>query len=200
MATSMAQVYSVNAVGYVNTTLVPRFSLISNPLNAADNSINALFSGIANIPNGLTVYKFVNGSFITAQYDDLDLNFGANGTTTVVPGEGVFVFNPSQANLTVTFVGEVPQGTLSNPLPQGFSIEASQVPQAGTAAELGLPGLQGDTIYSFNEATQAYLPASSFDDIELTWIPALPTLEVGEAFFLFKAAAGAWPRTFSVNQ
>ena len=31
IASSMAQVYSVNAVGYVNTPLVTGFNLISNP-------------------------------------------------------------------------------------------------------------------------------------------------------------------------
>jgi hypothetical protein len=35
---------------------------------------------------------------------------------------------------TVTFVGEVPAGSLSNPIPKGFSIKASQVPQAGKAS------------------------------------------------------------------
>ena len=34
LATSMAQVYSVNIVGYVNTTIPTGFSIICNPLNA----------------------------------------------------------------------------------------------------------------------------------------------------------------------
>ncbi|MEK6700967.1 MAG: pyridoxal-phosphate dependent enzyme, partial [Planctomycetota bacterium] len=45
------------------------------------------------------------------------------------PGEGVFISLPSAAKLT--FVGEVPQGALSTAIPTGFSIRASQVPQAG---------------------------------------------------------------------
>jgi len=200
IATSMAQVYSVNAVGYVNTTLGPGYSMISNPLDAADDSINALFGSIANIPNGLTVYKFVAGAFVTATYDDVDLNFGANGTQTALPGEGLFVFNPSQQTLTVTFVGEVPQGSLSNPLPAGFSIKASQVPQEGTAAELGLVGEQGDAVYTWNKTTQGYDPTNFYDDVDAAWLPALKSLAVGEAFFLFKASAGDnWTRTFNVN-
>lgn len=199
IATSMAQaVYSVNAVGYVNTTLKPGFNLISNPLTAADNSINALFGSIAGIPNQLTVYKFGPGGFVSASYDDLDGNFGANGALTVLPGEGVFVLNPTAGNLTVTFVGEVPQGDLKNPLPQGFSIKASQVPQEGTAAELGLVGEQADQIHKFLGA--AGYRTSAYDDLDGAWSPALEPLAVGEAFFLFKVLPGkSWDRTFKVN-
>lgn len=205
IATSMAQVYSVNAVGYVNTTLVPGFNLVSNPLNnTAGNTIQNLFgTGIQGaIPNGLTVYHFDSTTdvFVVAQYDDIDGAFlpAAAAGTVIAPGNGVFVRNPGTANLTCTFVGEVPQGDLSNPLPQGFSIKASQVPQAGPVNTLGLTGVNGDTIYEWNATTQSYV-AAQFDDIDNTWLPAVPNIDVGEAFFLRKAAAGTWNRTFSVN-
>jgi hypothetical protein len=116
---------------------------------------------------------------------------------TVTPGEGVFV--RVSGPTTVTFVGEVPQGTLNNPLPVGLSIKSSMVPQEGTAAELGLVGGDGDQLYQWNSATQAYA-TSTFDEILGGWDPALGKLKVGEAFFLRKNAAGTWTRTFSVNQ
>src|SRR5689334_13849488 len=81
IATSMAQaVYSVNAVGYVNTTLVPGFNLVSNPLdNKTGNTIQNLFgTGVqGTIPNNLTVYYFNpdTDAFVTAVYDDLDAAF-----------------------------------------------------------------------------------------------------------------------------
>jgi len=203
IASSKAQVYSVNAVGYVNTTLVPKFNLVSNPLdNKAGNKIGDLFKNITpSIPNALTVYKLKSTGYVTAVYDDLDQAFGpaAAAAEPLNPGEGVFVRNPGTANLTVTFVGEVPQGNLSNPLPQGFSIRASQVPQGGTAAFTGLTGQQGDKIFLWNKTTQAY-QTSVFDDIVNDWDPALRPVEVGEAFFIFKKAAGTWNRTFNVNQ
>jgi hypothetical protein len=206
IATSMAQVYSVNAVGYVNTTLVPGFSLVANPLdNKSGNTIQNLFgTGIQGaIPGGTTVYYFVNGNFDLASYDDLDGAFGPpeKASTVIAVGEGVFVRNPGTTPLTCTFVGEVPQGNLSTPLPAGFSIKGSPVPQAGTAAELGLVGAAGDTIYQFNEGTQNYNTPSTFDDLDGAWSPALTPLEVGEAFFfLNRGAAKAWTRTFSVSQ
>src|SRR3982751_6594621 len=68
VATSMAQVYSVNAVGYVNVNIDPGFSMVSNPLNAADNSIQALFKNFqGTIPGGLKIFPLdpATGQFIT---------------------------------------------------------------------------------------------------------------------------------------
>lgn len=197
IATSMAQVFSVNAVGYVNTPIVTGFNLISNPLNATDNTIAGLFKGA---PVNTAVYKYAQATgFSVATMDEFDLVFlpADVASQTVVPGEGVFVLAPSP--FTVTFVGEVPQGALKNPIPAGFSIKSSQVPQAGTAAELGLVGKPNDTLYQFNTTTQTY-DVSTFDEFDLVWAPALKPLKVGEAVFLNLIAATSWDRTFSVNQ
>lgn len=198
VATSMAQVYSVNAVGYVNTVLKPGYNLISNPLTAQNNTINELFKGL---PFGTQVFKFNGTSFTTATYDDIDNAYlpASAGSQTVLPGEGVFVRNGTSSDVTVTFVGDVPQGTLSNPLPAGLSIRSSMVPQAGTATELGFPGQPGDQIFQFDPVTQSYY-TSTFDDIDNTFLPPLRPLKVGEAFFLRKNTAGTWTRTFNVNQ
>jgi hypothetical protein len=201
IATSMAQVFSVNAVGYVTKTIPGNgFALISNPLIAADNSIGALFSPA---PAGLQVFKFDSGtgSFAITTFDDLDGAFlpADVAALTVVPGEGVFVRNPTGSDITITFVGEVPQGSLSNPLPAGLSIRSSQVPQEGTAEDLGLVGVAGDQVFQWNIANQGY-DVSTFDDLDNAWLPPLGTLAVGEAFFLSKLAAGSWDRTFDVNQ
>jgi len=207
IATSMAQVYSVNAVGYVNTTLVPGFNLVSNPLdNKTGNTIQNLFgTGISGaIPNNLTVYHFdpATDAFVTAVYDDLDEAFlpAAAAGTVIAPGNGVFVRNPTQNNLTVTFVGEVPQAAASNTqIPQGFSIKASTVPIAGTVADLELPGAQGDRVFEWNATTQAFV-TSAYDDLDEAWLPAPANIAVGEAFFIFKVAATNWDRNFDVNE
>ena len=199
LATSMAQVFSVNAVGYVNKTVpAGKLALISNPLNAADNSIGALFKGV---PDGTQVYKYDGSGFVTATYDELEGAFlpAPSAKTTVAPGEGVFVRNGSKvAELKITFVGEVPQGTLNNPIPKGLSIRSSIVPQAGTAEELGLKGGDGDQLNQFDTGTQSYA-TSTFDGIDNAWLPKLKALAVGEAFFLKAAKASTWTRTFSVN-
>jgi hypothetical protein len=206
IATSMAQVYSVNAVGYVNTTLLPGFNLVSNPLNnTSGNTIANLFgTGIqGTIPDGTIVYYFnsTTDQFVSAVYDSIDAAFGpaANAATVIPAGEGAFVFVPGNANVTCTFVGEVPQGAASNQqLPQGFSIKGSTVPAAGPITGMNFPAAGGDIIYEWNPTTDQYV-ASVFDDIDNAWGPQVPNIDVGEAFFVFKGAAATWTRNFDVN-
>jgi len=205
IATSKAQVYSVNAVGYVNTSLVPGFNLVSNPLdNKSGNVIKDLFKNITpTIPNALTVFKFENGAYTTAQYDDIALDYlGTAATKTVDPlkGEGVFVKVPGTATLTVTFVGEVPQGNaLTTHIPAGFSIISSQVPQAGTATDLKLTAVaqQGDTLYKWDNTKQAYV-TTKYDDLVGDFDKTV-NIGVGEAFFYNSKTAKDWTRTFQVS-
>src|SRR5438046_1261359 len=82
VATSMAQIYSVNAVGYVNVTLDAGFNMVSNPLNAADNTVGGLFKNITpSIPPGFKVFVFNNttGAFNTVSWNDLDSVFEPAG-------------------------------------------------------------------------------------------------------------------------
>jgi hypothetical protein len=210
-ATSMAQVYSVNAVGYVNVTLKPGFTMVSNPLKAANNSVNALFSNIqGGVPQGTTVYRFANNNFVSYTFDDLDGFYSPQAeaaSTTVVPGEGVFVKIPvGSGNKVLTFVGEVVQGG-SVSIPAGFSIRSSIVPQDvkpdaakntdGTTAVF--PVTQGNVLYTFDTTLQNF-KSYTYDDLDGFFTPALPTIKVGESFFyLNQGAAGTWTRTFSVN-
>jgi hypothetical protein len=116
----------------------------------------------------------------------------------------MFVFLPGTVGKRVTFVGEVPQGAASNQdLPQGFSIKASTVPIGGLVSTMNFPAGQADTIYEWNPVTQEYFSAS-YDDLDQTWtangVPAVPNIDVGEAFFLFKVQPATWTRNFTVNQ
>lgn len=202
-ATSMAQVYSVNAVGYVNKTIPKgQFSMVANPLNAATNTISALFHGV---PDTTQVFVYTPGSgFAVGTYDELADDFipESVGKMRLDPGHGVFVKAPVGKDVTVTFVGEVPQGKLSTPLVAGLQIVGSQVPQEGTASALGLPhttaqGMTvGDQVYQFTP-TGYYV--STFDDLADDFLPALKPLAVGEAVFVKVAKANKWDRTFSVN-
>jgi hypothetical protein len=116
----------------------------------------------------------------------------------------------------VTFVGEVPQGSLSKPLAGGnnFNLVGSQVPQAlplgstGEANTLEFPAVPGDSVYIFDSGIQNY--KSSYDFFEdFGWFsantddpgPQGPTIPVAEGFFVLKVgpASQSWNRTFSVN-
>ena len=196
---SMAQsnVYSLNVVGYINQSLVGggaagKFQMIANQLNTTNNTIGSL---MPTAPDGTVLYKFNGTTF------DIATSLGGwdHPEYTLNPGEGAIVNSP--ANWTNTFVGEVKQGALSTPYPVGFSIRASQVPQAGTLTALGLPVTQlkdGDVASQFNTTSQAY---DIYTVLGGAWIGPLPepTLAVGESLWLQPSTAGTWNRTFNVQ-
>lgn len=188
-----AQVYSVNSVGYINLALPSGFSMIANQL---DNGNGNLVPDILTVPDGTTIFKY-NES--TGSYDLNTFLFGGwdDPQMTLSPGEGAFINNASGGVINLTFVGEVSQGNLSNPLPAGFSLKSSQVPQAGDlAADLAFPADDGDVVFTFSNASGAY-ETSTF--LFGSWTPSAPAVEVGESFFVNKQVAGSWDRTFSVN-
>lgn len=199
-AGAMAQVYSQNVVGYVNVNVPAGFSMISNPLNGSNNNLNTI---IPTATEGMLLYKFSTTFQDANEYFD-GFGWAQNGvatTTTLNPGEGAFFYAPAAA--TLTFVGEVPVGApLANPVPAGFSIESSQVPQTGNLTALGFPAAEGDIVYTFNAATQSYNDAYEYFD-GFGWAQngsaAEPTLNPGQSFFSSKVAATTWNRTFSPN-
>jgi len=197
---SQAQVFSVNAVGYVNKTVPAKgYALISNPLNAPTNTIEALLTG--QLADNSTVYLWntTTKQFeITTYLGAADGWDGAASTKVVKPGDGFFVHNTGAADQKITFVGEVPQGTLSTPLKAGFQIVSSQVPQAGTVEELGYKAAAGDVIYQWDAKAQQYT-IFTFLGAADGWDPGLKTLDVGDAIFLSKTVAGSWDRTFTVQ-
>jgi hypothetical protein len=139
-----------------------------------------------------------------------------DGNPTVNPGEGIWVQNVAAAVLNVTFVGEVPSGTLNQSIPGGNNLKlaSSIVPKGlpigdtpSAATTLGFPAADGDTLYLFNPATQNYKDPYGYID-GFGWFsanaddpgPAGPTIAPGTGFWSQKpGAAGTWTQTFSVN-
>ena len=192
-------VYSVNAVGFVNVVIPAgpnSFSILANPLDAADNSVAALFPNNTVAPIGCAIYKFAGGVFGPA--NNRLFSGWSRPTETLVPGEGFFFKNSSASAITNTFVGEVKQGTLTTPLTGGFQLIASQVPQSGLLnTDLGLPISATETVYRFQSG--AYVTHNKlFSGWSAT---GEPNVQVGEGFFVKKLANPSnWVRTFSVNQ
>jgi hypothetical protein len=185
-------VYSVNAVGFINVT-VPgvKLALVANQLNSTSNTVSNLFAGV---PDGTLVYEWTGTGFFVNEFAFGGWTAGGN---TVDPGEGVFVRNPTATDLKITFVGEVPQGTLTTPITSGLNLVSSKVPQAGTLqTALQYPAADGDFIFKWNVANQAY---DTFEFAFGTWSPAQPEIGVGESFFARAANGATWTRTFSVN-
>jgi hypothetical protein len=213
LVSASAQVYSVNVVGYANVVLTNGFNMIANPLDKSgtgQNTISNVFG--TNLPNNSIVYKFVNGTYVSAIYalagkGATTPTWDANGVVqSLNPGEGVFV--KVAAPVTNTFVGTVLQGSLNNtniPAGGGFSILASQVPQGGgLQTVLGYPARNGDIVYTWNPAGSGsyvpyvYAPAGK-GSTNPVWSPSEPSIAVGQGFFLKTTAGQTWSRNFTVQ-
>jgi hypothetical protein len=196
-ASSMAQVYSVNAVGYVNVTIKPGFNLIANPLVQTVKTLEAL---IPNPPDQTVYYKFSYGTGYSINTFDLS-GVGAwdpNPAENVDLGGGGFLLNPTASAFTVTFVGDVAQGTLTNPVGVGFNCISSKVPQAGTLTDLGYTPVDGEVVYTFDAVLGYTINTYDLSGVG-GWDPAEPAIAVGEAFFASSPSAHPWTRAFSVN-
>jgi len=199
IATSMAQsnVYSLNVVGYYNVSIpAGQMTVIANQFNTTNNTLGAL---IPSPPAGTLFYKYVSGTgWVTYNFDEFDLKWLPNANVTLNPGEGGLFKNVTSSTMTLTFVGEVPQGSLTNPLPVGLAIRSSMVPQAGkVTTDLGYPAVAGDLVYKYVAPTGWV--TYNFDEFDLKWLPSEPTFGVGEGFFSRKNAAIDWTRNFTVQ-
>jgi hypothetical protein len=206
VVTSLAQapVYSVNAVGYVNVTLKAGYNLIANPLNGTNNLISTV---IPTAPEGSTAIRWNGGTqqfapadtFLAGSWYDGSFNPSA---TVLNPGEGFFIQNSSGADAALTFVGEVPQGNLTNSIGANYGFYSSIVPQSASLTALGFTGVEGMTYQAWNVTAQQY--ANAFTYLAGAWYdpafnPVDPAPAVAEGFLISSPSAVKWGRTFSVN-
>jgi hypothetical protein len=206
LAASVAQsVYSINAVGYVNLTILNGYNLIANPLNGTNNQISTI---MPTVPDGSAALRWNNSSQGFYQQETYlggvwyDGNFNVS-TTVINPGEGFFFQNNSGSSATLTFVGEVPQGSLTNRVGANYGFYSSQVPQSGTLTSLGFPAQDGMSYNAWNSAAQGYNQAYTFlggQWYDGNFNPGEPVPAVGEGFLITNPGnAVDWTRTFSVN-
>jgi len=190
---AVCQTVSQNIVGYINVDAKPGLNLIANQLdNKTGNQVKDL---LPTVPDGSTLYKWVNGTFVANTF------FAGWDTPgmTLKPGEGAFFDNPGAAT-KLLFVGEVMLGAQSVDLPAGLSIFSSVVPVALKYSELTptgaatFPVSDGDTVFQWNGTT--YDSNTYFG----AWDKPDATIGVGEgAFFSNAGAAKTWTRTFNVQ-
>jgi hypothetical protein len=183
---------SQNVIGYASITLPPGFSMIANPFDT-HATISDL---IRDWPDGTTLNRFDTRLFKLAE-NTFERGKWSNPNERLLPGEGAIFFNPTADYKALSFVGEVMQGNLSVPIPSGFSIRSSLVPQPGQIVEdLGFPIANGDVIHLFDRERQKYM-LHPFE--EGKWTAGAPVVSVGEAFWVAKTDQGNWTRGFFVD-
>lgn len=221
IASSMAQVFSENAVGYYVRDLVQGYNLVANQLNNGDNNLNTILpDGQASLNNGRILKWDAAGQTFTQPDTYFNVGDGTGGwfdsafapsSTTLSPGEGAFLQVPSATSITL--VGEVPQGDLSVAIPVNFSLISQPTPQA-LALDAGadaVPADDNDRVLFWDAAAQAYESPKTFfvdpssgtgDWYNPDFSLADVSVAVGEGFFYNRNSsngATSWDRQFSVN-
>jgi len=205
LASSVAQsnVYSVNVVGYVNTVFsgAGNYTAVANPLNAPTNTLGALFSTLA---AGSQVLKYNPGIADYDTYTKTAFGVGwspaAGATASFAPGEGALVKSTGASpGFTNTFVGEVMQGNLTNTFAVGYKLVGNIVPDAGPVNTLQLTNVpNGSQLLKWNVGIQDF---NTFNKVAFGagWTPSVPSITVGEGFFINANAPFSWVRNFTVQ-
>jgi hypothetical protein len=208
----MAQinVYSLNAVGYINVGLVPGYNIISCPLiSSPDNTLNTLLTATNGTISGFKYYPWVAGSGYGASDTANAKKWLGGGNETLNPGQAGFLFVPPGATVTnLVFVGTVPDNAnynMTNWLYPGYNLLSSVLPTSGVLTN----GLQdfngqvaGDHVYTWNAAGQTYNSSYSVK-ANGSWITPPTISSVGTGFFYYNSqttVTNTWVENFSVGQ
>src|SRR6266576_5620002 len=187
------EIHSANIIGYASTTLPPGFSMIANPFDGSRNEVGELFK---DWPDGTTFNKFDTRLF---RLSDNAVKHGkwTNPGEKLMPSEGGLFFNPTTDYKSLNFAGDVMQGNLSMPIPAGFSVRSSLLPQPGQLCEdLGFPISDGDVIHLFDRDQQKYV-LYPFEDGK--WKNGAPVVNICESFWVAKTEAANWTRAIQAN-
>jgi hypothetical protein len=214
-ALAQTNVYSLNAVGYINVTMYPGYNIITCPLVASpDNTIGTLLNNTngqyqAGARNPAQVFAYVNGAYTsdTASSATTPSGWGGGGTITMNPGQAIFFFNPASSNMSATFVGTVPTGSMTNALLPGYNLVGSIVPVSGDIVTNTISTFtNGQNSGRSSDVLFTYTAGVGYSQNTFTagaWSAGDPTLtNTSEGFFFFNALATTnnWVENYSVSQ
>jgi hypothetical protein len=181
----------LNVIGYYNVVIPAGQKLmLANQLHTTNDVLSHVLPGP--YADGTTYFNF-NGTFSGAGWDT-DAN-AWSADFPLKPGDGGFLY--SQVRQTFTFVGEVPQGSITNtPLVQGQKrIRGYPVPKGIYLSQAGLTGEDGDTVFQFHGTYSG----ANWDTDAGEWTANLSNA-VGEAWFIYKQGSQTnWVVNFTVQ-
>jgi hypothetical protein len=186
----MAQTYSQNIVGYVNTTILPSYNLLVVPVSP--NTANNAEAILPSLTSGDVLLVWNGGGYTSDYYngpgDWYDgVTFNPISQPVLLPGQGFFYQNNTGLTKTNTFVGTV-QLTNTVALSASYSLVGSTAP-IGTSIEstnFNIPFTSGDVVLVWNGGgyTSDYYngPGDWYDGVTFNPI-AVPTLTVSQGLF-----------------
>jgi hypothetical protein len=168
-------VYSINSVGYINTTFpAGSYTILTCPLicgvdaNGVTNSLNVLLSDTNGQYKHSTVYAFAGGTY-TVTENGVGLGADPSGWSSggsdisLMPGVACFFYNSTTAAMSATFVGTVPQTNnynMTNALIPGYNLVGSIIPGSGSISTNPVMALTNifkhDFVFTFDPTNGGY--------------------------------------------
>jgi hypothetical protein len=195
-------------VGFINVVVPAKnpnnssaYVTLANQLfnPTGSNTLDVLFNVLPVQSQALTLIP-PSGSFFTALKGGSPAYWNYN--LVLDPRQGAAVVHAGGSNpVTVTFIGEVPQGPQVNTnFPTsvgGLSLMASIVPRTGTLDDLVFPALDGDQVQQW----QGQQWVTTGTRTNGYWIPSPPIIQIGESFLLTSGSASnrVWVEDFSAQ-
>jgi hypothetical protein len=206
-AMAQSNVYSLNVVGYVNVPTVGggNFTMIANPLNNANNGLTNLFS-VAQDGDSIFTWDASIQDLGGTIYTYSTFSHTWDNNRAFRPGEALFYLN-SGNNATNTFVGDVVQGSYTNPVPivgaGSFNGIASSVPIGGsfTNATVGIIPRDGDSVFTWDPPSQDLAPTiATYSTFSSSWDNTAININPGIGFFYLGSGPNQnpWVRNFTV--
>jgi hypothetical protein len=211
MSSQAQGVYSQNIVGYVNLTITNGYNLINIPLDydgtGTNNQVGTVIG--TNLPDGSVIESWTpTGGFSGNTYGTTikePTPHWVSPTTTYNPGEGIFVYDPSNGTVNLTIVGTVLQGGLTNSYidSAGYSLVGGQFPVAGgISSTFGYTPSDGDIAETWSPSAgfsgNTYGP--TIKEPTPHWTGGEPQLTVGQGVFILTTnTAPVWGTNFEVQ-
>jgi len=164
IASSLAQVYSVNVVGYINLPLKPGLNLITAQLKGTNQNVNTILGSTAPVlPSNSLLFtwnaagqRFDNALLAGGDNKWYDPATGLESTATISPGQAFFVNNFGTVDSVLTLVGEVPTGATAVSIVNGLGFYGDPAPVSQNIVTNGFPVGDNDLLYTWNAAGQTY--------------------------------------------
>jgi hypothetical protein len=189
VASSMAQTYSQNIVGYVNTPIAPGYNLLVAPVSP--NTTNNAEAILPSLVSGDQILVWNGGGYNVDYFNAAGdwyngVSFDPIAQPVLLPGQGFFYQNGGSLK-TNTFTGTV-QLTNTVALAGGYTLVGSTAPIGASieSTNFNIPFISGDQVLIWNgggynvdyfNGTGDWYNGVTFDAI------AVPTLSVGQGFF-----------------
>jgi hypothetical protein len=187
------------------------FNLVNTPLDSDGTGTNTTVVGVYSntLPVNAQIYVYSGGTYSVATYAENKAKTATNWTAnlSINPGLGYWISIPTGAfgggTSNYPVVGTVLQGNLSNPTitGPGYFIVGNQVPIGGSiTTNLNYVPAVNDQVFLYNGAGyNSYTYAENKAKTATNWAPSVPSVNVGQGFWLNSASGTPWTNNFTVQ-